>query len=311
MFDQQITVKQNLPALTAQEINDLAGSISENTRRAYSSHISRLAEFAAGRTITDRLLSEYCRQLEGEGKSPATISQATAAAKFWAGATGEQNPIGSKTETALKRIRREHSGRGQGQPQPLTLDNFAAIQATARQPRARGQGGKGFESDETAHTRGAFDIAIAGLLLHCGLRRSEAAALTWGDISEGDNGGLLIRIAKSKTNQTGDNADIRYCKNGAAAAIREIKPADPTPTDRVLNLSPESINRRLKAACRAAGIEGKYSAHSGRVGMASELTRLGASTTAAMLAGGWSTARMVAHYSAGAVAENGAVAQYF
>ena len=48
----------------------------------------------------------------------------------------------------------------------------------------------------------------------------------------------------------------------------------------------------------------------GRVGLASELTSCGASTTDVMLAGNWKTSRMVAHYSAGATAERGAVARY-
>ena len=61
---------------------------------------------------------------------------------------------------------------------------------------------------------------------------------------------------------------------------------------------------------RAAGIEARVTAHSGRVGLASELTARGASTTEVMLAGNWKTARMVAHYSAGATAERGAVAKY-
>ena len=42
------------------------------------------------------------------------------------------------------------------------------------------------------------------------------------------------------------------------------------------------------------------------VGLASELTSRGASTTDVMLAGNWKTSRMVAHYSAGATAERGA-----
>ena len=46
------------------------------------------------------------------------------------------------------------------------------------------------------------------------------------------------------------------------------------------------------------------------MGLASELTARGASTTAVMRAGAWKTARMVAHYSAGATAELGAVARY-
>ena len=68
--------------------------------------------------------------------------------------------------------------------------------------------------------------------------------------------------------------------------------------------------RRFTAAARAAGIEARVTAHSGRVGLASELTARGASTTEVMLAGNWKTARMVAHYSAGATAERGAVRKY-
>ena len=71
-----------------------------------------------------------------------------------------------------------------------------------------------------------------------------------------------------------------------------------------------SLAERFLAAARAAGIEARVTAHSGRVGRASELTARGASTTEIMLAGNWKTARMVAHYSAGATAERGAVRKY-
>ena len=60
----------------------------------------------------------------------------------------------------------------------------------------------------------------------------------------------------------------------------------------------------------AAGVERRTTAHSGRVGLASELTSRGASTPDVMLAGNWKTSRMVAHYSAGATAARGAVARY-
>ena len=177
-------------------------------------------------------------------------------------------------------------------------------------PRQRAK--RCIESKQTAQRRGTLDKAIAGLLFHAGLRRSEAATLTWGDIEQAPNtpGALLIHIRSSKTDQTGERADIRLIKNGAAA-VCAIRPADPSPSDSVIGLSSDSIARCFKAACKAAGIEGQFSAHSGRVGLASELTRFGASTTATMLASGWSTARMVAHYSSGAIAENGAVAQFF
>ena len=70
--------------------------------------------------------------------------------------------------------------------------------------------------------------------------------------------------------------------------------------DRVVPLSPQMIGLRFTAAARAAGLERPVTAHSGRVGLASELTSRGASTTDVMLAGNWKTSRMVAHYSAGA-----------
>ena len=69
------------------------------------------------------------------------------------------------------------------------------------------------------------------------------------------------------------------------------------------------VGLRFQASARAAGVE-PVTAHSARVGLASELTRRGASTTDVMLAGNWKTSRMVAHYSAGATAARGAVAQY-
>ena len=145
-----------------------------------------------------------------------------------------------------------------------------------------------------------------------GLRRSEVSALEWRDVAAASDGdGVLITVRTSKTNQEGDTADVRYLKNGAAKAIRTLRTARPdaAPTDRVIGLSPLQIQRRFSAAARAAGIEARLTAHSGRVGLASELTARGASTTEVMLAGNWRTSRMVAHYSAGAKAERGAVAK--
>ena len=146
-----------------------------------------------------------------------------------------------------------------------------------------------------------------------GLRRSEVSALEWRDVADARDGdGVLLTVRTSKTNQEGDAADVRYLKNGAAKAIRTLRAAAAAaaPTDRVIGLSPLQIQRRFTAAARAAGIEARLTAHSGRVGLASELTARGASTTEVMLAGNWKTARMVAHYSAGATAERGAVRKY-
>ncbi len=100
-------------------------------------------------------------------------------------------------------------------------------------------------------------------------------------------------------------------KGGVARALRTLRAAaSPAPEDRVVPLSPKDGGPAVPGGGpRAVGVE-RVTAHSGRVGLASELTSRGASTTDVMLAGNWKTSRMVAHYSAGATAERGAVARY-
>ena len=261
--------------------------------------------------VDDASLAVYLGELFEAGRAPATAALAVAAVRFRAKLAGQPAPAGEATARVLGGYRRTAADRGRGQAAPLRADGLAAILATAARPRTDG---RGVESHTTAHRRGRLDAVIASLLFMGGLRRSEVSALEWRDVSDARDGdGVLLTVRTSKTNQEGDAADVRYLKNGAAKAIRTLRAAgaDAAPTDRVIGLSPLQIQRRFTAAARAAGIEARVTAHSGRVGLASELTARGASTTEVMLAGNWKTARMVAHYSAGATAERGAVAQVF
>ena len=152
---------------------------------------------------------------------------------------------------------------------------------------------------------------IAGLLFMAGMRRSEVSALRWADVAPAAVGDVvLVTVRRGKTNLEGDAWDVRFVKGDVAGAVRTLRAAvSPGPEDHVVPLSPQMVGLRFQAAARAAGVEA-VTAHSGRVGLASELTRRGASTTDVMLAGNWKTSRMVAHYSSGATAERGAVAQY-
>ncbi len=125
------------------------------------------------------------------------------------------------------------------------------------------------------------------------------AALRWAD------------VGRSKTNQAGEQPDIRRLDGGCAAAVRRLHAATtPEPADPVIGLGGDQINRRFAAACAAASLEGRRTSHGGRGGLATELTARGASAHDVMRAGNWKTIRMVAHYSAGASAERGAVARY-
>ena len=281
-------------------------SISRNTRRAYLGALRRLDAWRGTAPLTDALLAAYLGAIFEAGRAPATAALAVAAVRFRAKLAGQPAPAGEATARVLGGYRRTAADRGRGQAAPLRADGLAAILATAARPRTDG---RGVESHTTAHRRGRLDAVIASLLFMGGLRRSEVSALEWRDVSDARDG-VLLTVRTSKTNQEGDAADVRYLKNGAAKAIRTLRAAAAAPTDRVVGLSPLQIQRRFTAAARAAGIEARVTAHSGRVGLASELTARGASTTEVMLAGNWKTARMVAHYSAGATAERGAVRKY-
>ena len=260
----------------------------------------------AGRAECDATIAEYLGRLDSLGKSPATASVAVAAVRFRAEAQDRPNPVGKMATAALQGFRRTAHGRGRGQAPAITIEDVAEVMAKCELPR---ETARGIESAEVAKRRGAVDRALIGVMFHCCLRRSEAAALTWGDVEPASTpGALRVRVRQSKTNQEGDRADVRLCKNGAARALLALKPDDAKPEASVFGLSADSVARRFKAACRFAGVEA--TAHSARVAYASELTRLGASTTEVMNSGGWTTARMVAHYAAGVTAEQNATAKY-
>ena len=293
----------------------MRNSLAANTRRAYTSALRKLDAALQDQELTDRTLAAYIGLLAREGLSTASAATALAAVKHRAEEQGRQSPAGKLTQDALRGFRRQAARRpsSRGQAQAITLENATAMLQAAFKPRARGRGG--MESRETAERRGIVDAAIVAVLFQGGLRRCEAAALTWADIEDAADGeGVLIQVRASKSNQDGAAADTRYVKGGFAAALRRLRvergPAGVLADMPMFALGDQQIGRRFTATAKAAGISGRITAHSGRVGLASELTRRGASITETMLAGGWKTARMVAHYSAGATAERGAVAKY-
>ncbi len=284
----------------------IASSIADNTRTAYAAALRTLDAAVPVDQHADSTIADHIAGLHGAGAAPASIALVVAAIQFRAKIAGTRSPVGEVARRTLAGIPKEGRDRGRGQATAVTYDQVIRMQAVASQPRRRG---RGIESPEVATRRGAEDAALVGLAFQAGLRRSEIAALAWADVQPAAiPGAVLIHVRASKTDPAGDRTDIRMAKNGTTAALEAIRrgAGDAGP---VFGLTPGQINRRIQAAAAAVGIGG-ISAHSFRVGLASELTARGASTTETMLAGGWSTARMVAHYSAGAKAERGAVAKY-
>ncbi len=290
-------------------------SIAPNTGRVYADALFRLKKWLdnSASCLNDGSLACYIDGLFERGLAMASATMVVKAVRFHAKVRERQSPDGALTAAALNRFRRGATNRGRGRANPLMANEAEAILASAATPRKHSDGRR--ESFPRALRRSLVDAAIVSVLFLGGLRRAEAAELTWGDLDHAADGrGVVVRVRFSKSNPDGADTDVRYINGPFADAINRLRRetgGDGHPSRRVFEgLTGASLSRRLSDAAKAAGIAKHITAHSGRVGLAVELTRRGASTHDVMHAGHWKSAAMVAHYSAAARAETGAVARY-
>ena len=178
--------------------------------------------------------------------------------------------------------------------------------------RCGGRWAARMESAPDAERRGTLDIAIASTLRDALLRVSEAAALRWGDVELVADGTGWITIPRSKTDQEGEGK-VLFLGPQAAEALLAIRPdaAVIDPHALVFGLLASQIGRRFRAAAVAAGLGDGYSGHSGRVGMAQDLSADGAGLPELMEAGRWESPTMPAIYTREQQAGRGAVAKYY
>ena len=295
----------------------LADARSPNTRRTYAAQWQRFTDWAAERRVASlpaapATVADYLTNRATAAKT-STVRLSAAAIGAAHRAAGQPDPTATPlVRGSMRGIARQHAAHPDAAPRQaraLTYDDAIRLMATAERPQPAG---RGIESFESAKSRARMDAAIVALLFCAGLRRSEVAALRWADVEPtAVDGQVRVRVRTSKTNPTADREDYRLTVNGFAAALDALRSAtDPQPTDRVVPLSPRQVCRRVQALATRAGLDG-VSAHSGRRGMATELVRRGASTTAIQQAGGWKDPQMVARYASAVSVEDGAVARYF
>ena len=183
------------------------------------------------------------------------------------------------------------------QADALTADALARTREVLRVPR-RGRGGR-MESPKTAQRRAALDLAIIGVLADGGLRRSEAAALTWGDVELWADGTARLTVQKGKNQPEPQTVAVTAA---TARALREIRPDDAMPTTAVFGLTGEALANRVRTAARAAGLGDGFNGHSGRIGMARRMVAAGAPNAAVQRQGRWKHGDMVARYTRGEAA---------
>ena len=120
------------------------------------------------------------------------------------------------------------------------------------------------ESDEAAAHHGDVDKATVGLFFQGGLRRSNRklphkVKFTHTQGAR-DRPAILVQVRRSKTDQEGTATELRYLRNGAAAAVRQLgdrlpscppRPADDAPV--LAGLDGQSIARCITAAASRYG----------------------------------------------------------
>ena len=262
----------SLPALRAADrgvADALESVLSDNTQRVYGTQWRLFNDWCADvglRSLPAEPLTvaRYLAARAGSGASIATIRLATSAiakAHEWAKLESPCRDPGVRA--SLKGWGRRLA-KPQRQSGALTADVLAVIRLTAVQPRKRG---RGIETPAQAAERGKFDLALVAVLSDGGLRRSEAAVLTWGDVQRWDDGSGRITVIRSKTDVEAQGAVVAITP-AAMQALDAIRPVGVGGEVKVFGLSESQIARRVKAIARAAGLADWefFSGHSGRAG---------------------------------------------
>ena len=297
------------PALRAADrgvADALEAVLSNNTKRVYAAQWKLFDKWCGEMGLrslpADPLtVARYLADRAGSGASIATLllaASAIAKAHEWA---KQESPCRDPGVRASLKGWGRRLAKPQRQAGALTADVLSVIRLTAPKPRARG---RGLETPAQAAQRARFDLALVAVLSDGGLRRSEAAALTWGDVQRWDDGSGRITVVRSKTDVEAAGAVVAITP-AAMQALEAIRPAGVASEEKVFGLSESQIARRVKGIAKAAGLADWefFSGHSGRVGMARRIAQNGAPTHEIERQGRWKQGGgMVGRYTRGETA---------
>ncbi|MDQ1306093.1 MAG: hypothetical protein QG671_1925 [Actinomycetota bacterium] len=286
-------------SLTVAEARYVTAARAANTVRGYRSD---WAEFTTWCTTANTAslpaeaaaITGYLTTLAERGAKVGTMSRRLSAIKFAHTVHDLADPTANARVLAVwEGIRRTHTTPPeQATPlmPPLLLDVLDACPVTRTWTAPNRPSGPDLG--------GLRDRALLLVGFVTALRRSELAALDLAHVSEHPNG-LVLALPRSKTNQTGERAELVVVPHGThpgrspVTALRNwLTAADITDGpvfrpvskgNRVLSrrLHPESVNTLVQNAIARAGIDpGPYSAHSLRAGFVTHAHLRGASDRA-------------------------------
>ena len=283
-------------------------ALAPGTVALYRSIAGKLDQWlqARGWEASDLTIAEYLDHEHQRGIAPGTVALIPAAAKYAAKMSGHPNPIGPQCARVLAGVRREGAGRGNGQVKGLSWSEAERVAAVA----VLGEPG----------ARDFRDAALVALASDCLLRVGEVVSVQVADITAEADGSGRLTVRRSKTDQLGVGV-VLYIGPPTMAALRdwlEVGEIESGPVFRRVRrggavqdaaISSTAARAILQTRAREAGIEGRVSGHSPRVGAAQSLAAAGAGLVEMQAAGRWQSPTMPAHYAKGQLASRGAVAK--
>ena len=273
-------------------------------RAALASLDSWLVE--QGREPNDVAIADYLAERHEAGLAPETIALTVAAVKTAAKLVGHPAPVGEQTFRVLAGIRREGRGRGRGQVRGLQWSEADTVAAVA--------------ANSDGKLAGLRDAALVALTSDCLLRMSEAVAAQVADLETEADGSGRLTVHRSKTDQEGEGAVLFVGESTMRriTAWRDAGGIHDGPLFRRIRCNgvvlAEAITDRaaraiIQARAAEAGIEGRVSGHSLRIGSAQSLAAAGAGLVEMQVAGRWQSPSMPGRYARSQLAARGAVAR--
>lgn len=230
-----------------------------NTRRSYSRDllnffVSEVVTLEMARVVSFPAVNEFIRQLEVDGKSPATIRRHVASLRSFFGWLVALRLL-SHNPADRSLVRRVSKDRPQDRVLTvLTRDQSAKLLSAIDMDRATGP----------------RDYALVSTLLHCVLRRSEAVQMDFEHLTQsGPYWVLTLPSAKGGANQTVKVPDhvaglLQSLKSEYGYRSGPVWRSLSRNRSRGRRLSGTSVYNIVRRAARRAGIDGSVGAHTMR-----------------------------------------------
>jgi integrase len=287
------------------------GAYATATERAYQTDFNAFRAWCA-RAQQSPLPAEpetvaaYLRAESVDGKAVATIRRRAATIARLHTAAGLPSPCGSEVvRLALRAIARER-GTQQRQATPLTLRDTQRIEAKVL--------------TEDVRLKDIRDVALLLVGKDLLARASEIVSLTLDAVAfDLDDGTAHVALRRHKTSTETQECLIgpeaagalqRWLRAAAIASGPLFRSVTKGGKATAMPLSTRDVGRILKSLATRARLDASHvSSHSMRVGTAVDCVAANIDAASIMQAGGWTSVRMVARYTARLAAKRGAIAR--